>query len=112
MHVQISILDGRSCDRDDMLYKDTCYISTPYVARNQVTGIDWFGGQTYCGSLRSVIMYSHIEDKMFTSQLREWLKPSTKLQLWIGVRKKIWYWQKGGYNLFKPFYSNFIRYIN
>ncbi|KAK2142619.1 hypothetical protein LSH36_932g01073 [Paralvinella palmiformis] len=88
--------NGGSCDRDDMLYKDTCYIRTPYVARNQVTGIDWFGGQTYCGSLRSVIMYSHIEDKMFTSQLREWLKPSTKLQLWIGVRKKIWYWQKAG----------------
>ena len=75
-------------------YGGACY---RYADIHQTDQIDWFGAQSSCSSnnTQGVVAYSNFADGEFQKRLLERFENPSNLKLWIGVRKRIWYWRKG-----------------
>ena len=60
--------------------------------------IDWYNSETYCrqSDIQGDIAYSYLDDYSSTNSVRLHLgDDDDDVKLWIGVRKRIWFWKKG-----------------
>ncbi|KAK2139720.1 hypothetical protein LSH36_1641g00047 [Paralvinella palmiformis] len=74
-----------------------CYKKTMYNGQ-EPTRIDWYSGQTYCSQMyvHGEIAYSYLDDKSSTDSVRSLVDGSSDcIHLWLGVRKKLWFWETG-----------------
>ena len=62
------------------------------------TRIDWYKGQTYCSQsdVQGDIAYSYLDDDTLINNIIDLVHPDDDCaQLWLGVRRRIWFWKTG-----------------
>ncbi|KAK2140810.1 hypothetical protein LSH36_1239g00018 [Paralvinella palmiformis] len=86
-----------SCTSPDSHFGDKCYRKTKYDGQ-EPNKIDWFNGETYCSQsdIQSDIAYSYLDDDTLINDIINFVDDSKDcILLWLGVRKRIWFWMTG-----------------
>ncbi|KAK2139118.1 hypothetical protein LSH36_2022g00004 [Paralvinella palmiformis] len=86
-----------SCSSSDSHFDDKCYRKTKYNGPDG-NKIDWYNGETYCSQsdIQGDIAYSYLDDDTLINNIINFVDGSKVcVQLWFGVRKRIWFWMTG-----------------
>ncbi|KAK2138582.1 hypothetical protein LSH36_2772g00000 [Paralvinella palmiformis] len=86
-----------SCSSSDSHFDDKCYRKTKYNGPDG-NRIDWYNGETYCSQsdIQGDIAYSYLDDDTLINDIINFVDDSKVcVQLWFGVRKRIWFWMTG-----------------
>ena len=86
-----------SCRSSDSHFGDKCYRKTKYDGPGG-NRIDWYNGETYCSQsdIQGDIAYSYLDDDTLINNIINLVNDNKVcVQLWLGVRKRIWFWKKG-----------------
>jgi hypothetical protein len=95
--IQLFLLCLDNCHSSDVHFGDKCYRKTKFDGQES-NKIDWYNGETYCrqSDIQGDIAYSYLDDYSSTKGVRLHLGDNDDIvKLWIGVRKRIWFWKKG-----------------
>ncbi|KAK2150234.1 hypothetical protein LSH36_416g00016 [Paralvinella palmiformis] len=82
------------CISSDSHFGDKCYRKTKYNGQ-EPNKIDWYNGETYCSEsdIQGDIAYSYLDDDTLINNIINLVDGSKDcVQLWLGVRKRIWFW--------------------
>ena len=95
--IQLFLLCLDNCHSSDVHFGDKCYRKTKYDGQEQ-NRIDWYNGETYCrqSDIQGDIAYSYLDDDTLINDIINFVDDSKVcVQLWLGVRKRIWFWMTG-----------------
>ncbi|KAK2139721.1 hypothetical protein LSH36_1641g00046 [Paralvinella palmiformis] len=82
------------CSSSDSHFGDKCYRKTTYDGQ-EPNRIDWYNGEAYCrqSDIQGDIAYSYLDDDTLINSIINLVGGSIDcVQLWFGVRKRIWFW--------------------
>ncbi|KAK2138888.1 hypothetical protein LSH36_2259g00017 [Paralvinella palmiformis] len=86
-----------SCSSSDSHFGDKCYRKTKYNGQ-EPNKIDWYNGETYCrqSDIQGDIAYSYLDDDTLINNIINLVNDNKVcVQLWLGVRNRIWFWMTG-----------------
>ena len=91
------LLFSGKCDSSDFKSGDKCYKKTKYDG-SESNKVDWYDGQTYCSKndIQCDIAYSYLNNNSEIKKIFDLFtgRPDP-VQLWLGVRRRIWSWETG-----------------
>ncbi|KAK2150235.1 hypothetical protein LSH36_416g00025 [Paralvinella palmiformis] len=85
------------CSSSDSHFGNKCYRKIKYDG-DYGNRIDWYNGETYCSQsdIQGDIAYSYLDDDTLINDIINFVDDSKVcVQLWLGVRKRIWFWMTG-----------------
>ena len=79
------------------MFGKKCYLKTLYDGKNS-NKVDWYAGETHCSQddIHGDIAYTYVDNDALKNSTINLVKGNADcVQLWLGVRKRIWFWKTG-----------------